>query len=106
MPAGGPGGQSFLLDPSFLSSFLPLEKKLFFFLACEEQSVCVGPPAGRGEGEDEQTAGLAPGPGAGSVSDVSILGSGLVCLFGSTCEGKVSSGAGGPRSSKEEVWVS
>lgn len=27
-----PPCQSFLLEPSFLKSFLPLEKKLFFFL--------------------------------------------------------------------------
>lgn len=35
----GPDYLSFLLDPSFLKSFLPLENKFFFFLPCEEQSV-------------------------------------------------------------------
>lgn len=105
MPVRGPDCQSFLLDPSFLNSFLPLEKKLLFFLPCEEQSVCVR----RGEGDKEQTSGLAPGSGSVSASNVGIstLASGSVCLFDSTCEGKVSSRAGNPRSwsSEEDVWV-
>lgn len=102
MPVRGPDRQSFLLDPSFLNSFLPLEKKLLFFLPCEEQSVCFR----RGEGDKEQTA---PGPGSVSASNVEISSwaSGSVCLFDSTCEGKVSSRAGNPRSwsSEEVVWV-
>lgn len=94
-PARGPEPQSFLLDPSFLNSLLPLEKKLFFFLACEELSVCVGLPAGRGEGEEEQTAGGPAAAGAVCASDVGLsgLGPGSVRLFGSTSEGRVSSRA-------------
>lgn len=109
-PAGGPDRQSFLLDPSFLNSLLPLEKKPFFFLPCEEQSVCVGLPAGRGEGEEEEelTAGLTAEAGAACASDVSSLGSGSLCLFGCICEGEVSSRAAGPASWSfaGDVWES
>lgn len=107
--ARGPDRQSFLLDPSFLNSLLPLEKKLFFFLPGDEPSVCAGLPAGRGEGEEEPPAGLAAGAGAVGASEAGLpsLGSGSLCLFGSTCEGKASSGAASPGSwiSEEAVWV-
>lgn len=76
-----PDSHSFLLDPSFLNSFLPLEKKPFFFLPCAEQSVCVRLAAGRGAGGEQQAsaaagagpeAGSGAGPGPGSRSDVGL----------------------------------
>lgn len=74
IPVRSPDCQSFLLEPSFLQSFLPLEKKLFFFLPCAEQSVCFGLPVGRGAAGEQQASaaagGLGPGPGPGSRSDV------------------------------------
>lgn len=70
----------------------------------------MGPPAGGGEGEEEQTAGLAAGAGAVGAPGVGLssLGSGSLCLLGSTCEGKVSSRAASPGSwsSEEDVWAS
>lgn len=86
-----PDSHSFLLDPSFLNSFLPLEKKPFFFLPCAEQSVCVGLSAGRGAGGEQgasAAAGRGAGPGAGSRSDMGLavgasLGCRSVCSIGS-----------------------
>lgn len=74
-----PDSYSFLLDPSFLNSFLPLAKKPFFFLLCAEQSGCAGLSAGRGGEEEQQastaggvTAGPAAGPRDKSRSDMGL----------------------------------
>lgn len=66
-----PDSHSFLLDPNFLNSFLPLEKKPFFFLPCAEQLVCCGVSAGR-EAGGEQQASAAAGPGAESRFEVGL----------------------------------
>lgn len=98
---GGADSHSFLLDPSFLNSLLPLEKKPLFFLPCAEQSVCGGlSAAGRGAGGELQ-ASAAAGPGAGSGFDVGLagLGCGSVCSVGSGEGGSVS---GGKTSSRVE----
>lgn len=58
-----------------MNSFLPLEKKPFFFLPCAEQSVCVRLSAGRGAGGEKQASAAAratAGPGAGSGSEVGL----------------------------------
>lgn len=98
---------SFLLDPSFLNSFLPLEKKLFFFLPCGEQSVFDGLSAGRGAGGEQQasTDGAGRGAGAGEGSDAGLevgasLGGRSVCSAGS---GRGGSAGGGKASSRVEA---
>lgn len=96
-----PDSHSFLLDPSFLNSFLLLAKKPFFFLLCAEQSGCAGLSAGSG-GEGEQqpstaagataaaTAGPAGGPGDRSRSDVELaMGGRSVCSAGPWTGGSV-----------------
>ena len=58
-----------------MNSFLPLEKKPFFFFTCAGQSVCIRLSAGRGAGREQQAsaaAGVRPGPGAESGSDMGI----------------------------------
>lgn len=103
--------QSFLLDPSFLNSFLPLEKKPFFFLPWAAQSVFVGLSVGRGVGAELQASTVAgPGAGgeAGSRSDMGLaarlvsLGFGSVCSCGSGIGGSVWGGEGS--SSVEGTW--
>lgn len=53
-----------------MKSFLPLEKKPFFFLACAEQSVCAGLSAGMGAGGERRQTSAA----VGDVSDGSDVG--------------------------------
>lgn len=105
-----------------MNSFLPLEKKPFFFLACAEQSVCGGLSAGGGAGGEQQAstaAGAGPGVGAGSRSDVRLaagvsLGRRSVCSSvgsgrgGSVWGGQASSRVEGPGccGSVEDVQVS
>lgn len=68
-----PDFHSFLLDPSFFSSFLPLEKKPFFFLLCAEQSVFAGLPVVRGVGEEQQATAVGGPTGAGSCSELGFV---------------------------------
>ena len=63
-----PSSHSFLLEePSFLNSFFPLEKKLFFFLPGGEESVCAG--------------------GSGGEELVTCLGAGTWAWAGAGCGG-------------------
>lgn len=81
--------QSLLLDPSFLNSFLPLEKKPFFFLAGAERSACVGLSAGGGQ-LASNAAGAGPGAEPRSDGGLAVedsLGGGSVCSVGSTVWG-------------------
>lgn len=88
--SGVPNSHSFLLDPSFLNSFLPLEKKPFFFFPCAGLSVFVGLSTGRGAGREQHTstaAGAIAGPRAGARSEVGLaegagLDGGSVCVVG------------------------
>ena len=84
-----------------MNSFLPLEKKPFFFLPCAEQSVFVELSGGTGAGGGQWTstaAGVTAGPGAGLQSDgrptgaAGLAGTGLA----GTSVRSVGSGRGGP----------
>lgn len=108
----GPDSQSFLLDPSFLNSFLPLAKKPFFFLLDAGLGDWAGLSAGKvSEGEPQAstpggvTAGPAAGPGAESRSHVGVaVGGGSACSVGSGEGGSVSCFKGpGSFSSVEDV---
>lgn len=86
--------QSFLLDPSFLNSFLPLEKKpVFFFFPCTGQSVCAGLSVGGGPGGEQQPS-TADETGAVFKCDVRLVvgvcwGRGSVWSFMSGDRGSV-----------------
>lgn len=89
-------GYSFLLEPSFLKSFLPLEKKPFFFFSGREAS-------GNGEvvGGDELRIGFWSESGSGVGSGFGLgFGSGWAGGFGSSWEELM-----GSRCSDDSVWL-